>query len=75
MYYREARGAFIVFDVTKEKTFQSVTKWKQDIDSKVTLPNGKIIPVVLLANKVPSFLIPQSNISSVIYSKKKKEDH
>lgn len=52
MYYKEARGAFIVFDLTRIKTFEAALKWKQDIDSKVTLPNGKVIPVVLLANKV-----------------------
>jgi len=51
MYYKEARGAFIVFDLTRIKTFEAALKWKQDIDSKVTLPNGKVIPVVLLANK------------------------
>lgn len=55
MYYKEARGAFVVFDVFREKTFDAVLKWKQDIDSKVTLPNGDVIPVVLIANKVPSF--------------------
>jgi Ras-related protein Rab-32 len=52
MYYREAKGAFIVFDVSKEKSFQAVQKWKADIDLKVQLPNGDPIPVVLLANKV-----------------------
>jgi len=51
MYYKEARGAFVVFDVFREKTFEAVLKWKADIDAKVTLPNGKVIPVVLLANK------------------------
>lgn len=52
MYYKEAKGAFIVFDLTRQKTFEAVMKWKQDIDSKVTLPSGKVIPIVLLANKV-----------------------
>jgi Ras-related protein Rab-32 len=51
MYYKEARGAFVVYDVTKPWTFEAVLKWKADIDAKVTLPNGKVIPVVLLANK------------------------
>ncbi|XP_018590307.1 ras-related protein Rab-38b isoform X2 [Scleropages formosus] len=51
VYYREAVGAFIVFDVTRPATFEAVTKWKADLDSKLTLPNGKNASVVLLANK------------------------
>jgi GTPase SAR1 family protein len=52
MYYKQAKGAFVVFDLGREKTFDAVLKWKADIDAKVTLPNGDVIPVVLLANKV-----------------------
>ena len=52
MYYKEAVGALVVFDVTRVTTFEAVTKWKNDIDAKVMLPDGKAIPVVLLANKV-----------------------
>ncbi|XP_055493230.1 ras-related protein Rab-38b [Leucoraja erinacea] len=51
VYYREAIGAFIVFDVTRASTFEAVSKWKDDLDSKLTLPNGKPVSVVLLANK------------------------
>ncbi|XP_060537269.1 ras-related protein Rab-32 isoform X1 [Cylas formicarius] len=51
VYYKEAVGAFIVFDVTRRNTFESVTNWKSDLDSKVQLPNGAPIPCVLLANK------------------------
>ncbi|XP_077990218.1 ras-related protein Rab-32-like isoform X2 [Glandiceps talaboti] len=51
VYYKEAVGAFIVFDVTRASTFEAVQKWKNDLDSKVQLPNGQNIPVVLLANK------------------------
>ncbi|XP_055621473.1 mucin-5AC [Toxorhynchites rutilus septentrionalis] len=51
VYYKEAVGAFIVFDVTRSATFDAVIKWKQDLDSKVQLPNGKPIPCILLANK------------------------
>ncbi|XP_041106244.1 ras-related protein Rab-32-like isoform X2 [Polyodon spathula] len=51
VYYREAVGAFIVFDMTRGSTFEAVSKWKHDLDSKVKLPNGRPIPVVLLANK------------------------
>jgi len=51
VYYKEAVGAMIVFDVTREKTFQAVTKWKADIDENLSLDGVSGIPVVLLANK------------------------
>lgn len=54
VYYKEAVGALVVFDVQRVSTFEAVTKWKNDIDAKVVLqPDGRPIPVVLLANKVP----------------------
>lgn len=52
VYYKEAVGAFVVFDVTRAQTFDAVTKWKTDLDTKVTLADGSPIPAVLLANKV-----------------------
>jgi len=52
VYYKDAVGAFLVFDVTRSATFDAVLKWKSDLDAKVTLPDGRPIPVVLLANKV-----------------------
>ncbi|XP_061660266.1 ras-related protein Rab-38 [Syngnathoides biaculeatus] len=51
VYYREAVGALVVFDSTRASTFDAVLKWKDDLDSKVTLNNGKPVPAVLLANK------------------------
>jgi len=52
VYYKEAVGAMIVFDVTRVSTFEAVAKWKADIDAKVTYGvDEKPIPVVLLANK------------------------
>ena len=50
--YQGAMGAFVVFDVTQSKTFEAVQMWKEDVDNKLLLPNGKHIPAVLLANKV-----------------------
>jgi len=53
VYYKEAVGAFVVFDVTRLGTFEAAAKWKADIDSKVTVGvEEKPIPVVLLANKI-----------------------
>lgn len=51
VYYREAVGAFIVFDVTRPTTFEAVTKWKEDLNSKLTLADGQSVATVLLANK------------------------
>ena len=55
VYYKDAMGAFIVYDVTRTSTFEAVAKWKKDLDSKVTQPNGDPIPCILLGNKVSSF--------------------
>ncbi|KAJ7997547.1 hypothetical protein DPEC_G00230140 [Dallia pectoralis] len=51
VYYREAMGAFIVFDATRPTTFEAIIKWKEDLDSKLMLTNGQSIATVLLANK------------------------
>jgi len=59
VYYKEAVGCFIVFDITRPSTFEAVERWKKDLDSKVSLPDGCRIPCVLLANKV-------SNIRSLL---------
>lgn len=53
VYYKEAVGAFVVFDVTRIATYEAAAKWKSDIDSKVRVGiEDKPIPVVLLANKI-----------------------
>ena len=51
-FYKGACGAFVLFDVTDEETFGQVVTWKKDIDEKVSLPSGRPIPCLLLANKV-----------------------
>jgi len=51
VYYKDAVGCLIVFDVTRQSTFEAVTKWKHDLDTKVQLADGQPIPCVLLANK------------------------
>lgn len=51
VYYQAAVGALVVFDVSKPESFDAVQKWKQDIDNKVFLGDGRPIPCVLLGNK------------------------
>ncbi|KAJ6225478.1 hypothetical protein RDWZM_004023 [Blomia tropicalis] len=54
VYYKEAVGAFLVFDVNSPQTFNAVLKWKHDLDMKVCLADGNPIPCLLLANKCDS---------------------
>ncbi|XP_071960104.1 ras-related protein Rab-7L1-like isoform X2 [Antedon mediterranea] len=51
VYYKDASACVIMFDVTMHKTFSSVMKWKNDLDSKVSLKDGSPLPCLLLANK------------------------
>ena len=37
VYYREAVGAIVMFDVSRGATFEAVESWKGDIDKKVSL--------------------------------------
>lgn len=51
VYYKYAIAGIIVFDLTRLATFEAVTKWKEDVNSKVVLANDEPIPLLLLANK------------------------
>lgn len=51
IYYKNAVGALILFDLNCRKSFAQVMKWKKQIDDKVMLPDGRPIPCVLIANK------------------------
>lgn len=51
VYYKFAIAGVLVFDLTREATFDAVLKWKEDVNSKVVLANNQNIPLLLLANK------------------------
>jgi Ras-related protein Rab-32 len=51
VYYKEAAGAFVVFDVTRSSTYEAVKIWKKDLDSKCFMTDGSPVPAVLLGNK------------------------
>lgn len=63
VYYKEAVGAFVVFDLSRTSTLEACKKWKKDLDSKVFIDDiGEIpIPVVLLGNKADLFDIKDHN--------------
>lgn len=41
----------MVFDLTSRETFDTVINWKRDVESKINLPNGQKLPIILLGNK------------------------
>ncbi|RLN94161.1 hypothetical protein BBJ28_00023266 [Nothophytophthora sp. Chile5] len=51
-YFREAKGAVIVCDITRANTIDAVVNWKNEIDTCCKdLNAGAEIPVVMVANK------------------------
>lgn len=52
VYYKDAFGAMLVFDLSRRATFDTVKNWKDEIDAKVSLPDGQPLPVMLVGNKM-----------------------
>eukprot|EP01060_Flectonema_neradi_P032510 TRINITY_DN5181_c2_g1_i1.p1 TRINITY_DN5181_c2_g1~~TRINITY_DN5181_c2_g1_i1.p1 ORF type:complete len:410 (+),score=102.03 TRINITY_DN5181_c2_g1_i1:51-1232(+) len=51
IYYKEAVGAVVMFDCTNQESLNGVDEWKADLDNKVTMPDGSLMPCLLLGNK------------------------
>ncbi|OHT08745.1 Ras-related protein Rab-32 [Tritrichomonas foetus] len=51
MYYQEAVGSLIIFDLTKIETLEIASFWKSDIDEKVLTTQNNPIPCLLIGNK------------------------
>lgn len=66
VYYKYAVAAVIVYDIQRVSTFEAVLKWKEDVDSKVKLPNGEKIPCLLLANKcdLPGSVVNEDELNN-----------
>lgn len=65
VFYRLSIAAIVCFDISRPSTFDNVKKWRDDINEKVELPNGKPIPMILLANKcdLPDIIIDKEKMS------------
>lgn len=61
VYYKDSHGAVIVFDATRPDTYMGAVRWKNDLDSKISLANGKPVPAILVANKVNFANLNQSS--------------
>ncbi|KAE9011122.1 hypothetical protein PR003_g15721 [Phytophthora rubi] len=58
-YFREAKGAVIVCDITRANTIDAVVNWKNEIDTCCKdLNGGAEIPVVMVANKSDLLMDP-----------------
>ncbi|RWS26846.1 ras-related protein Rab-32-like isoform X3 [Leptotrombidium deliense] len=51
IYYKEAVGAIITYDINRPASLDSVLKWKNDLDSKVLLADGRTVPCLLIGTK------------------------
>lgn len=52
VYYKDAHGCVIMFDLSNKNSFLNTLKWKKDVDAKCTQSDGSPIPCMLLGNKV-----------------------
>lgn len=52
VYYKDAHGCVIMFDLSSKNSFLNTLKWKKDVDAKCTKSDGSPIPCMLLGNKV-----------------------
>ncbi len=60
-YYKGAKGAMIVFDLTRKDTYESVDKWFNDIKSMA----DNNIMVLLVANKCDLDLLRQVELTKI----------
>lgn len=51
VYYKDAHGCVIMFDLSNKNSFLNSLKWKKDVDTKCTKSDGSPIPCMLLGNK------------------------
>ena len=60
-YPKDAVGAFVVSDLSRLETLDTVIAWKEELDSKVQLADGSKIPCFLLGNKVYTVMFNQNS--------------
>ncbi|KAF0770476.1 ras-related protein Rab-7L1-like [Aphis craccivora] len=62
VYYKDAHGCVIMFDLSNKNSFLNTLKWKKDVDAKCTQLDGAPIPCMLLGNKCD---LPQRQIDQL----------
>ena len=51
LYYRETRGVFVVFDLTRRCTFEHIPIWLAEIQEHAQTSSALTIPIAILGNK------------------------
>uniref|UniRef100_A0A0K0DUK5 Ras-related protein Rab n=1 Tax=Strongyloides stercoralis TaxID=6248 RepID=A0A0K0DUK5_STRER len=51
VYFKDAHGAIVVTDCLRKSTLDGGLKWKNDLDNKIRLADGNLIPTICVANK------------------------
>ena len=74
LYCRDANGALVVNDVTREKSLEQAYLWKASVDENVCMDDGTPIPMVLCANKAdllsPELTVNDDTIKQFALSRK-----
>lgn len=52
LYFRDAVGALVFFDCSREASLKNVDKWKKQLDQNCRLSDGSKLPTILIGNKV-----------------------
>lgn len=60
VYFKDAKGAIVMFDASRDETKEYVQKWRTLISEKTRLGNGQFYdpPCILLANKIDLLPLP-----------------
>jgi small GTP-binding protein len=51
IYYKNAVGALIVYDLNERRSFDVVDNWRRDIEEKLPDDQGARIPIMMIGNK------------------------
>ena len=70
-FFRNAQGIIIVYDITNQTSFDDLKYWIQSIENNINLQN-KIIPAIIIGNKIDILEREVDNISAENFAKEIK---
>ena len=70
-FFRNAQGIIIVYDITNQTSFDDLKYWIQSIENNINLQN-RIIPAIIIGNKIDILEREVDNISAENFAKEIK---